>query len=143
MAQHGRKSLAKRAAMAWDRERPSDDRALPAADHLRPPEHLTDETKRWWAAIVANYAFEEYELRTLQAACEAWDLYQKARCELAEHGLTYRDDKGMIRPMPQASISRDARTSFLRAVRELRLGDDAEPKEPRIGGIGVLHGYRS
>lgn len=72
---------------------------------------------------------------TIEAAGEAWDLYQFARAELAKH--TYEDGKGMIRPRPEAAIARDARTSFLRAVRELKL-DVAPRKPPRIGGIGWM-----
>jgi len=69
----------------------------------------------------------------LQSACEAWDLYQHARAELATNGLTFTDAKGMIRARPEAAIARDARTSFLRALRELKL--DVEPpltEEERI-----------
>ena len=68
---------------------------------------------------------------------EAWDLYQHARAELAKHGLVYQDDKGMIRPRPEAAIARDARTAFLRALRELRL--DVEPPQQRFGGRGITY----
>ena len=74
----------------------------------------------------------------LQAAAEAWDLYQHARAELAKHGLTYTDDKGMIRPRPEAAIARDARVGFLRAVRELKL--DVEPPNRRASAALVLRG---
>jgi len=71
--------------------------------------------------VLDEFDLQPYQLRTLQAAAEAWDLYQLSRCELAKHGLTFEDDKGMIRARPEAAIARDARTSFLRAMRELNL----------------------
>ena len=102
-----------------------------------PPDDLQPATQAWWTSIVTDFELEQYQLHVLQAAAEAWDLYQYARAELAVHGLTYTDDKGMIRPRPEAAIARDARTSFLRAVRELKL-DVEPPKPPRVGGIGWM-----
>src|SRR5262249_24073949 len=84
-----------------------------------PPDHLRPETKDWWRLVAPE--LEPYQYRILQSACEAWDLYQRANTELAKNGLTYVDPKGMVRANPAAAISRDARTSFLRALRELRL----------------------
>ena len=101
---------------------------LPPREPSPPPDHLESSTKIWWTSVVIGHELEEYQLHVLRAASEAWDLYQYARAELAKHGLTYTDDKGMIRPRPEAAIARDARTSFLRAVRELRL--DVEPPKP-------------
>jgi P27 family predicted phage terminase small subunit len=75
--------------------------------------------------VVRDYDLEPHHLRLLQAACEAWDRYQQARMALAEHGLTFTDEKGMVRARPEAAIERDARTAFARLVRELDL--DVEP----------------
>jgi len=86
-----------------------------------PPDHLQPATKVWWQSIVAKFELEKYQYAVLQSAAEAWDLYQRANAELAKNGLSYVDPKGMIRANPAAAISRDARTSFLRALRELRL----------------------
>jgi len=66
----------------------------------------------------------------LQAAGEAWDRYQQARTALAEHGLTFTDDKGMVRARPEAAIERDSRIAFARLIRELDLDTDG-PAEPR------------
>jgi len=84
-----------------------------------PPDHLLHETKEWWRLIAPE--IEPYQYRILQSACEAWDLYQRANAELAKNGLTYVDPKGMHRANPTASIARDARTSFLRALSALKL----------------------
>ena len=139
MIQRGRKSAAQLAIMPAVRRASAYNRKPPARDPLPPPGHLQPETKAWWAAIVADFELETYELHVLQAAAEAWDLYQHARIELAKHGLTYTDGKGMVRARPEAAIARDARTSFLRAVRELKL-DVEPPKPPTYGGGGEAFG---
>jgi phage terminase small subunit len=132
MGSRGRKSAAELAVI-----RPALDRLTSTRESSPPPEHLQPETKAWWTSITTDYELEQYQLHTLQAAGEAWDLYQLARAERAKHGLTFADDKGMIRARPEAAIARDARTSFLRAVRELKL-DVEPPKPPRVGGIGWM-----
>lgn len=94
-----------------------------------PPNHLKPSTKDWWRLISANFNLEKYQYAVLQSACEAWDLYQHARDQLTKKGLTFTDKKGMVRARPEAAISRDARTSFLRALRELKL-DVESPMSP-------------
>jgi phage terminase small subunit len=136
MLQRGRKSAAQRAVIAAIQPSIDHEPSKPAHEPPPPPSHLQPETKVWWTSIVTEYELERYQLHILQAAGEAWDLYQQARGELAQHGLTFVDDKGMIRARPEAAIARDARTSFLRAVRELKLNVEP-PKPPRLGGYGV------
>ena len=100
-----------------------------------PPGHLSPSTKAWWKAVVEAYQFEPYQLRALQIACESWDRKEQARLSLAATGLVFKDGRGGIRPRPEVQIERDCRIAFLRALRELKLeGDD----EPRVGGIGVM-----
>jgi phage terminase small subunit len=137
MGSRGRKSRAELELVTPIRRPSAYDRPASARESSPPPQHLQPATQAWWTSIVTDYELEQYQLHTLQAAGEAWDLYQLARAELAVHGLTYTDDKGMIRPRPEAAIARDARTSFLRAVRELKL-DVEPPKPPRYGGIGWM-----
>ena len=91
MGSRGRKSAAELAVI-----RPALDRLTSTRELSPPPEHLQPETKAWWTSITTDYELEQYQLHTLQAAGEAWDLYQLARAELAKHGLTFADDKGMI-----------------------------------------------
>jgi len=79
---------------------------------------------------VRDYLLEPHHLRLLQAAVEAWDRYQQARAALAKHGLTFEDEKGMVRARPEVAIERDSRIAFARLIRELDLDVDA-PAEPR------------
>ena len=137
MGSRGRKSRAELELITPIRPPSAYDRPASAREPSPPPEHLQPATQAWWISIITDYEVEQYQLPILQAAAEAWDLYQYARAELAKYGLTFADDKGMIRARPEAAIARDARTSFLRAVRELKL-DVEPPKPPRVGGIGWM-----
>ena len=60
----------------------------------------------------------DHHLRLLQAASEAWDRCQQARIAVAENGLTFTDDRGMVRVRPEVGVERDSRTAFMRALRE-------------------------
>jgi phage terminase small subunit len=107
---------------------------------LRLPKHLKPATKRWAVGVLTDYVLEPHHVKILVAAAEAWDRYQQARVALAEHGLTFLDRFGAPRSRPELAVERDARISFLRAVRELALDVD-EPNETRpapIRGSAVL-----
>jgi P27 family predicted phage terminase small subunit len=92
------------------------------------PSHLNSETAAWWRAVVSDFELEPHHRRLLQAACEAWDRCQQARAAISDHGLTFTDERGMVRSRPEVQIERDSRTAFMRAVRELDLESDG-PRE--------------
>jgi phage terminase small subunit len=131
MGIRGRKS---RAELAVIRSMPKVTADKPTSSN-DPPAHLQPETQAWWRVIVQE--IEPHQLRTLQCAAEAWDRKEQARAALNEHGLSYEDDRGMIRPRPEVAVERDSRIAYLRAMRELKL-DAPPPKNPRIGGIGWI-----
>lgn len=96
-----------------------------------PPDHLSADAARWWNDVLRDYALEPHHLRLLQGACEAWDRMQQARQALADHGgLTFTDERGVIRSHPCVAHERDARVAFARLVRELDL-DTGSPSEAR------------
>jgi phage terminase small subunit len=98
---------------------------------VQPPTHLSPEAKLWFRAVCADYDLEDHHLKLLQVAAESWDLAQRARLELERAGsLTYTDRFGGVRPRPEIAVMRDARTSFMRSLRELAL-DISEPTESR------------
>ncbi len=72
----------------------------------------------------------------LQAACESWDSMQKARREIAKSGLVFKDRFGQLRAVPQVRIEKDAKITFCRIVRELRLDEETVPdsRPPRNRG---------
>jgi phage terminase small subunit len=135
MGIRGRKS---RAELAAARLMPPVTADKPSSSMSEPPAHLRPETKAWWQSIITEQDIQPHQLRTLLCAAEAWDRKEEARAALNEHGLSYVDDRGMIRQRPEVAVERDSRTAYLRAMRELKL--DAEPpKEKRLGGIGITY----
>jgi len=104
----------------------------------RAPRHLKAATRRWWETVAGDYHLEAHHLRTLTAASEAWDRYQEARELLAREGAVYRDRFDSPRKHPAVSIEENARTAFLRAVRELALEDSDQPevRPPRLRRVG-------
>ena len=98
----------------------------------QPPDHLSDEAATWWHDVTRDYDLGPHHLHLLQAACEAWDRMQQARRALADHGgLTFADERGVIRAHPCVAMERDARVAFARLVRELDLDGGALVEAPR------------
>lgn len=101
------------------------------AKSQRPPAHLSPATRKFWRIILDEFALESHHLRTLEAACQAWDRYQQAREILAKAGLTFTDRLGNVRARPECKVEADARTAYLRAMRELGLDHVANPDASR------------
>lgn len=106
-------------------------------DHPEPPDHLSPDAAAWWREVLRDYSLEAHHLRLLQSACEAWDRMQQARQALADHGgLTFTDERGVIRSHPCVAHERDARVAFARLVRELDLDTGtpaaAAPRPPAL-----------
>lgn len=102
----------------------------------QPPAHLSAEAQEWWHDVMREYALEPHHRHLLQAACEAWDRMGQARAELAAHGgLTFKDQREVIRAHPAVAMERDARVAFARLVRELDLDAGAVSEAPRPPAI--------
>ncbi len=95
-----------------------------------PPEHLQEDTARWYAWIVREFELGDTELPTLAAAAELWDRSCKAREEIDREGMTYRDRFGQPKIRPEVGIERHSKLAFARLMRELGL-DPAAPAGPR------------
>ena len=91
------------------------------------PAHLAPPTRKWFGAVLENYALEDHHVRLLTLAAESWDRGQEARAGLVEHGLTYADRFGAPHARPEVAIERDSRLQFARLVRELDLDVEAPP----------------
>lgn len=89
------------------------------------PRHLRAATRRWWAAVVADWTLEEHHVRLLTAACESWDRCQEAREQISREGLTVPTKAGGPRLHPCVRVETDSRLAFARLVRELDL--DVQP----------------
>lgn len=121
MAKRGRKSATELITLATVRPRLGADREPPAHDVPAPPDHLSPATKAWWNKVLQDYEVQDHALRTLQAIAEAWDRKEVARKALAKHGLSYTDDRGIVRPRPEVQIERNAMTTYFRGLREINL----------------------
>jgi len=118
MAQRGRKSAASLSVVPPLRSaEASPIRALP----VPPPEHLSDEMKAWWTAVLAKFELDQHHLLLLQAACESWDRMQQARRVVAEQGISFQDRFGNWRQRPEVRIEDDAKRTFARLIRDLGL----------------------
>lgn len=105
-------------------------------DPIPPPKDLSRATREWWKQITDGWEVDEpHHLRLLEAAARAWDRAEEARAQLKADGLTTTDRYGGVRAHPLLAVERDARTQFIRAVRELRLDDAPAPdaRPPRNG----------
>ena len=96
----------------------------------KPPPHLSAASKKWWNAVLAEYALQPHHLRLLQAAAESWDRLQEARERLATDGLYSADRFGQLRPHPAVAVERDSRIAFAKLLRSLAL-EDNEPATQR------------
>ena len=94
------------------------------------PEHLTEESKKFWEETVSSFELEEFHLRLLQSACETWDRILEARTLLDKEGPFYIDRFKQPKEHPAAKTERDNRIIHARLLRELGL-DLADPDPPR------------
>lgn len=101
----------------------------------RAPEHLSDDAKRMWRRIVADFELEEHHRAILQAALESWDRMTAARRVIDADGPTYTDRFGQPHSRPEIRIEQDAKISFVRCMRELNLDEaPADSRPPVISG---------
>jgi P27 family predicted phage terminase small subunit len=103
----------------------------------RAPLHLSKKTREWWQRIVESYEFQDFELRLLTAAGEAWDRKESARQVIEKEGLTYLDRFGQPATRPEVAVERDSRLAFFRCMRQLALSEeppDDRPKPLKFGG---------
>ena len=97
------------------------------------PVHLA-RSAALWASICAAFVLDPHQLELLLRLCEAADLADKAREQVAAEGLTTTDRYSQVKAHPAVNIERDARLAVARLMRELRLEDPPEePRPPRVG----------
>jgi P27 family predicted phage terminase small subunit len=94
----------------------------------KPPAYLSDQMKRWWEIVLNDYVLHEHHLRLLESGCSAWDRMMAARQAIQKHGLTFEDERGMVRARPEVAIERDSRIAFARIIRELQLDPIPSPE---------------
>ena len=72
--------------------------------------------------------FSAFELRTLQAAAEAWDAMQKARALIQKEGEIIPGRSGVSRAHPAHAILRDATILWLKLTKALGIPDTHGPR---------------
>jgi hypothetical protein len=89
----------------------------------------------WWRTVAVGYVLEPHHYLLLEAGCNAWDLMEGARLEIAKEGASYLNKDSEPRPRPECAVLRDSRIAFIRALKELNL---EPPLEPKVGGVGWM-----
>jgi phage terminase small subunit len=99
------------------------------------PVHLSERSAAFWREVVETYDLEIQHLE-FRRACEAMDVADQARAELAACGtLTITTRHGEVRAHPCVAIERDARLAVARLLREIDLEGEPlpDPRMPRRG----------
>src|SRR5687767_2951495 len=100
---------------------------------MRAPQHLSEEARRLWKGVMAEYAIEDTAGQLLlQTATEAHDRIREARRIITEQGVTVRDRYGHDKPHPMLAVEKDARAAMLLALKHLDLDVSVQPKS-RLG----------
>ena len=107
----------------------------PRSADARLPRHLRQATRQWADGVLDAYEFEPHHVKLLVLACQAWDQGERARARLARFGVTYLDRFKTPKIRPEVKVEHDARISFARILRELRL-DSTEGPESRPPALG-------
>lgn len=101
------------------------------------PQHLTPSTRKWVRSVNDSYELEDHQFYILTLAAEALDTSERARLEIATHGMTFEDKFGQPKPRPEVAIESGAKDLFRRMLRELNLSeapDDTRPPKLGYGG---------
>ena len=94
---------------------------------MKPPDHLSQDSKTFWTSTVGEYSLESHHLKILQCALEAWDEMVEAKRIVDAEGLIFVDRFGQPRPHPAAGLVLKARESFGRLMRQLDLEGEPNP----------------
>ena len=96
--------------------------ALPTAKTPPIPVHLQDPEKALWRDLTASHAFDDpASLALLRTALESHQRARRCREAIDRDGESVRDRWGQVKGHPLLSAERDARASFLSAMRLLNL----------------------
>jgi P27 family predicted phage terminase small subunit len=96
-----------------------------------PPRGYSPEARGLWRDVVGGWVLDPAALKILDVACRALIQDREAEKLVARDGLTILDRFGQPKLHPAATVSRDAKATFLKALRQLGL--DLEPLHGRPG----------
>lgn len=99
------------------------------------PKHLSIEAKKIWRKLTKEYGISDTGgLEILRQGLEAFDRAEAARISINKVGLLVKDRFGAIKAHPLLPIERDARSSYLQALKALNF--DIEPLRDGPGRPG-------
>ena len=88
----------------------------------KPPPELSPTGKKLWRAILAEWPItDSVHLAVLRTALESLDRADRCRAIVDREGEVIKDRFGQAKPHPLLAAERDARSSFLQAVKTLGL----------------------
>jgi hypothetical protein len=95
----------------------------PTTDAAATPKHFAAPEAKLWRDLVHEYAFDDdpAALALLRTALEAHGRARQCRETIDKVGITTTDRFGQIRPNGLLQAERDARNSFLSAMRMMHL----------------------
>lgn len=104
---------------------------------MKPPKHLSAESKKWWNKIEEGWKLTPDSYILLKVALEAYDEVQQARETIKRHGGVVKYPSGIVRVNPAHMILKVARQNFLQAWKMLNFGIEppGEIGRPAIGGF--------
>jgi P27 family predicted phage terminase small subunit len=98
---------------------------------IKPPKHLTRESRKLWNQICDEYEMDSGALLLLLQACESLDRLREAQALLNTEGLVIVHPKTGNRQMnPAAKVEESARQALLRCWRQLKF---EEPPPANVG----------
>ena len=89
---------------------------------MKPPSHLSSESKKWWRKIEESWELDDSAYILLKTALEAYDEMQKAQELIRKQGLIVKFPSGIVRKHPVLEVLKVARQGFLQAWRMLNFG---------------------
>ena len=90
-------------------------------------EHLTSETRRWYASILERHQLSPDKQRILLTAAESFDRGQACRQEVEARGMMLVDRYGQPKIHPAVDSQKSAAATFLAAMKALALDGLGEP----------------
>lgn len=99
---------------------------------MKAPKHLSDESKRTWRRIAAEYELTPDAAGLLQVALECWDRAQQARELVTREGIVLGGKRH-----PATDVEKQAYGLYLRSMRQLGL--DIAPAGPVGRPPGSVH----
>jgi P27 family predicted phage terminase small subunit len=97
-----------------------------AANGIPPcPTGIVGEARALWDQVTNDWVLDPAALTILDTACRALQQDHAAEALVAKEGLVTADRFGQQKAHPAVAVARDAKSTFLRAMKQLGL--DVEP----------------